>query len=69
METTFKNKVAIGTGVTSGIARAPALAFPKKGAKVVIVDWIKNNETLNFIKDSSDEAILIKTIASCIPMK
>jgi NAD(P)-dependent dehydrogenase (short-subunit alcohol dehydrogenase family) len=37
METEFKNKVAIVT-VGSGIGRATALAFAKKGAKVVVVD-------------------------------
>jgi NAD(P)-dependent dehydrogenase (short-subunit alcohol dehydrogenase family) len=38
METEFKNKVAIVTGGSFGIGRATALAFAKKGAKVVVVD-------------------------------
>jgi len=60
METTFKNKVAIVTGGSSGIGRATALAFAKKGAKVVVVDWKENEEMLHLIKDSGGEAIFIK---------
>ncbi|WP_035671135.1 SDR family oxidoreductase [Flavobacterium sp. 83] len=60
METTFKNKVAIVTGGSSGIGSATALAFAKKGAKVVIVDWKENEEMLHLIKDSGGEAIFIK---------
>jgi NAD(P)-dependent dehydrogenase (short-subunit alcohol dehydrogenase family) len=44
MESTFKNKAALATGCSSRIGRATALAFSKKGAKVVVVDWIENNE-------------------------
>ena len=60
METTFKNKVAIVTGGSSGIGRATALAFAKKGVKVVVVDWKENEEMLHLIKDSGGEAIFIK---------
>ncbi|PWA05817.1 SDR family oxidoreductase [Flavobacterium psychrotolerans] len=60
METTFKNKVAIVTGGASGIGRATALAFVKKGAKVVVVDWTENEETLNLIKNLGGEAIFVK---------
>ena len=60
METTFKNKVAIVTGGSFGIGRAAALAFSKKGANVVIADWIEDKETLNLIKASGGEAVFVK---------
>jgi len=60
METTFKNKVALVTGASSGIGKATALAFAKKGAKVVVVDWIENKDTMNLIKELGGEAIFIK---------
>ena len=60
METTFKNKVAIITGGSFGIGKATAIAFAKKGAKVVIADWKEDIETLNFIKSLGGEAIFVK---------
>jgi NAD(P)-dependent dehydrogenase (short-subunit alcohol dehydrogenase family) len=60
METEFKNKVAIVTGGSFGIGRATALAFAKKGAKVVVVDWKENTETIDLIKKSGGEALFIK---------
>jgi len=60
METTFKNKVALVTGGASGIGRAAALAFAKKGAKVAVVDWKENDEMVDLIKELGSEAIFIK---------
>jgi NAD(P)-dependent dehydrogenase (short-subunit alcohol dehydrogenase family) len=60
METAFKNKVAIITGGSSGIGRATALAFAKKGAKIVIVDWHESPETMESLTDLGAEAIFIK---------
>jgi NAD(P)-dependent dehydrogenase (short-subunit alcohol dehydrogenase family) len=60
METTFKNKVVIVTGGSSGIGSATALAFAKKGAKVAVVDWAEGHETVNLIKEMGGEAIFIQ---------
>lgn len=60
METIFKNKVALVTGGSFGIGRATSIAFAKKGAKVVIADWVEDNETLSTINESGGEAIFIK---------
>lgn len=60
MENGFKNKVAIVTGGSSGIGRATALAFAKKGVKVVIADWIENEEIIDLIENLGGEAIFVK---------
>lgn len=59
MVTEFKNKVAIVTGGSFGIGRAAAVAFAKKGAKVAVVDWVEDSETINLIKSLGGEAIFI----------
>ena len=60
METSFKNKVALVTGASFGIGRATAILFAHKGAKVVLVDWQENSETLDFITTFGGEALFIK---------
>lgn len=60
MESTFTNKVVIVTGGVSGIGRAAALAFAKRGAKVSVADWTENQETVELITASGGEAIFIK---------
>lgn len=61
MESIFKNKVALVTGASFGIGRATALAFAKKGAKIVLADWADASETLALIKALGGEAIFVKT--------
>jgi NAD(P)-dependent dehydrogenase (short-subunit alcohol dehydrogenase family) len=60
MGKSFKNKVAIVTGGAAGIGRAAAIAFADNGAKVVVADWKKDNQTLDAIKALGGEAIFVK---------
>ncbi len=60
MEKQFQDKVAIVTGGSFGIGRATAVLFARQGAKVVVVDWVDNEETLREIRAVGGEAIYIK---------
>jgi len=62
MERIFENKVALVTGGSYGIGRATAIAFAKRGAKVIIADNVKDVEeqTLNEIKADGGEAIFLQ---------
>jgi len=60
MEKIFKDKVALVTGASFGIGRAAAIAFAKRGAKVVLVDWMEDYETYNAIKDLGGEVVFYK---------
>ncbi|QHT71312.1 SDR family oxidoreductase [Rhodocytophaga rosea] len=60
MEKIFSDKVAIVTGASFGIGQATAIAFAVRGAKVALVDWVEDQETLNQIRAMKGEALFIK---------
>jgi NAD(P)-dependent dehydrogenase (short-subunit alcohol dehydrogenase family) len=59
----FNNKVVLVTGGNSGIGRATALLFAKKGAKIVIAGRRvkESEETVELLKEAGTEAIFVKT--------
>jgi NAD(P)-dependent dehydrogenase (short-subunit alcohol dehydrogenase family) len=59
----FEGKVALVTGASMGIGRASALAFARRGAKVVVadVDVKGGEETARLIREAGGETIFVKT--------
>lgn len=59
-------KVAVITGVGSGMGKATAKLFAKEGAKVVLAEFNEStmNETLEEIKSAGGEAVAIRTDVS-----
>ncbi|WP_299549508.1 glucose 1-dehydrogenase [Seonamhaeicola sp.] len=62
----LKNKVVLITGTSTGIGRAAALAFAKKGAKLALVsrNKEKNNQLMGEIHASGGTSIFIPTDVS-----
>lgn len=58
----FTGKVAFVTGAASGIGRATALAFARKGVNVVVADISDqgSQETVHLIEDQGGQAIAVK---------
>ncbi|MEW6468776.1 MAG: SDR family oxidoreductase [Bacteroidota bacterium] len=60
MEKIFEGKTAIVTGGSFGIGRAAAIAFARRGARVMIADWVEDNETMDLILKNGGEAAFFK---------
>jgi len=62
----FKNKVVLITGGASGIGRAAALAFAKKGANVVVSDLAETGgqDTVRMILGMGGDAVFVRADVS-----
>lgn len=62
MNKMFENQVALVTGGSFGIGRATAIEFAKKGAKIVIADWVEDPEqiTMKAIAEAGSNGIFVK---------
>lgn len=63
---TFKGKVALVTGASSGIGRASAVAFARNRAKVVVadIDAGGGQQTVQIIKKAGGDALFIRADVS-----
>lgn len=64
----LENKTVIVTGAASGIGRATAIAFAKKGCNVVASDIQDKmlNETVDFINEQGDNCIAVNSDVSVL---
>lgn len=63
MDEQMKGKVALVTGAGSGIGQASAIAFAKRGVKVVVADISEKGgmETVHLINEIGGESLFVKT--------
>jgi NAD(P)-dependent dehydrogenase (short-subunit alcohol dehydrogenase family) len=60
MDRIFENKVALVTGSSYGIGKATALAFARRGARVVLSDWKDDVDALKTIEAEGGEAVFFR---------